>query len=520
MTAIWRGLPLSAFALAGFVLLVPFEDTATGLRTTLLWSAAALTIWETRPLWMPSLFGRGLRGAWPLLASGAFLCGCVLLAIGLGFYRGEGGSAATPLNLIRRAGLFIFVFPILMVAVVATRASIPSPLARRCDAVICAAMIAWGAWTVIACAYSLKPKMSAPLLFNEGGAYLLAATVLLLLVRRAPAAGPLLLGWMLAVGTLISLIAAGEFAAGHAGPDSWRQTLLKREAIRESPNNLGERVVRAQGPFDSHNRLASYLLIVAGLVPAGLAIVRSKRGSVLLGLVWVLALLGVALTGTRGALIALAAGLAVALMARPRVLLILIAVGALVFAIFPQAPLRHLKSVFDPQTYARREGTVQYRFTAWRIAGKMIRERPLFGFGYGWKLFESHYPSYTAGEEFYEPDMPHAHNNLIEMTVETGLVGSSLFVLYQGALVFALIALVRGSDPGTAERRLAWALLGLLVATHVYGATNFSLRRSVGFEVWLSWGLAHALTLQGIARRGWDSTPISPRDERVSPGGG
>jgi O-antigen ligase len=92
--------------------------------------------------------------------------------------------------------------------------------------------------------------------------------------------------------------------------------------------------------------------------------------------------------------------------------------------------------------------------------------------------------------------MPHAHNNFLEITVETGITGLILFLTVQIVLTALAIALILKNPRRSQASQLGFAVLGFLVAIHAFGMTNFSLRRTVGFQIWLLLGLTHGLMLR------------------------
>ncbi|MBI3736328.1 O-antigen ligase family protein, partial [Candidatus Sumerlaeota bacterium] len=167
------------------------------------------------------------------------------------------------------------------------------------------------------------------------------------------------------------------------------------------------------------------------------------------------------------------------------------------------AGIRHqIGSIFNPDTY-KTDANVRLRIEAWKTSMQIIGDHPVTGIGYGWPNFESIYPHYNA-EKLDTEDKPHAHNNFLEIAVETGLTGTTIFIAWQLMLLYGVFLLIRDAASGTPERALGWALLGLMVSIHLFGMTNYSLRRNVGFEIWLGWGILHAGLTSALQRLWWE----------------
>lgn len=485
---------ISTFALTGFILLVPFENNATGLRSILLGLAAAATVWElTAPTgacgarsakWWRKLWGAGAA------LGAAVIAAAVARAMHLG-----GASAAREAigDVARHVAPFALLAPF---AVALTRERIESRLERT----IWIGAAAWLAVSVVSACAGADPVESFDLFYEEMGAYAAVYWAFVMKAKTGGARGRLTA--LVVAGAIVGAIAGGTWLAGHAGADDRREALLDRKILRVGDNEQGQSVLRAQFPFAEHNRLGSFLTIAALLAPVAMAagaLTRRSLAAILAALA--LMLLGILASGTRGAMIAVAAGLAVASVGRPRVFALAIVAAIAVVALVPDETRRHAASIFNPETYRKSRGNIQYRLRTWETATRMMRDRPLLGVGFGWKLFEAHYPQYVASEGEYEKDVPHAHNNFLEIAVESGSIGLAAFLVFQAALVGGILSRRVRTDGEGLDGALRWALLGLMVGIHLYGMSNYSLRRSVGFEVWLAWGVVHAASIGGWRRR-------------------
>lgn len=73
--------------------------------------------------------------------------------------------------------------------------------------------------------------------------------------------------------------------------------------------------------------------------------------------------------------------------------------------------------------------TLTGRTNVWAAAIELINQRPLFGYGYGafWLGLESEYSAYIWSYAGWE--VPNAHNGFIDLTLDLGYTGISVFLL-------------------------------------------------------------------------------------------
>jgi len=347
-------------------------------------------------------------------------------------------------------------------------------------------------WAYVACVASPDPRTSVAAFVREIGLYVpLAQMTALLAARSGPRA---LLVLLAGAGLAWTIAALGVAGAASLAAEPMREALEARDWIRWETKGATDGPWRVQFPFTHHNRLAFYALAAAFLVPLAAA-PRARTATTgphahepehpgrralhaLAALVPVAALL---LSKTRGAYLAGVGGVLASLVVRRagrrRAAL---ALGAVIGAALLVPDVRkQAASLVAAKTYTARHSSVVTRVPAWRAGLAMIADRPVFGIGAGWRNFRNVYRT-EHRERLSDPERkPHAHNNLIELGAELGLPGLALFMALQ-ALVLAHLVRATREDP---DRTATW--LGLFVAVHVYGLTNYALRLGNGALVWL-----------------------------------
>ena len=268
---------------------------------------------------------------------------------------------------------------------------------------------------------------------------------------------------------VMSIIAATSISAilGVAGPAA------NPSAVDES---------RAQGLAGGANELAAALVV--GIV-LSLAIAGARRTGPGLRL-WLimgtgLSVLAVMLSLSRGGLVALAAAMVTAIIVGGRwrwralaaaVTVVVVVVGY--FAFFASLPARERVTQVSGGTG---------RTDIWTVGWRMVEDETFKGVGAGnFPTSSIHYllqPGALTADEFIVSQPKVAHNTLLEILAETGVVGLALFL---GVLLSVMWSLLRAAhifervgerDLELLSRALLVALVGYLVAGSFISA-NYS----------------------------------------------
>lgn len=114
--------------------------------------------------------------------------------------------------------------------------------------------------------------------------------------------------------------------------------------------------------------------------------------------------------------------------------------------------------------------SIQYRQAIWQRVLEIMWEKPIFGAGVG--MLRTHRERITEGvfaNQFYVPN--HPHNMLLQLWVETGLVGA---IVMSSVVILAAFRLPRPDALGPAAPRIA-AIVGVAMASWV------------SFDLWNEW---------------------------------
>jgi O-antigen ligase len=237
---------------------------------------------------------------------------------------------------------------------------------------------------------------------------------------------------------------------------------------------------RAQGSFSHPNTLATFegLALPGALV---LTFIGRRSWRPFAAVSALLAVGGVALSLSRGGLLAMAGALGVLLLWQPirYTALVLVTVIAM-FAVTGTAGLGDLQQT---QVLSERLSSISYsaqgvdpRFAVWRGAEQIIKDHPIFGIG--GNSFSLVAPSYglllgPAANETYE----HAHDIALTITAELGVIGLAALTW----VTFTLLRLlIRGWRFGRrAERGLVLAIAAAFASLGLQGVVDYTLRSNV-----------------------------------------
>ncbi len=203
------------------------------------------------------------------------------------------------------------------------------------------------------------------------------------------------------------------------------------------------------------------------------------------------------LAQSRGGYIGLLCGtLALFVVPRKRLLLavgVLIGVGVVVAIIVgPQVMAAYDRTELSQASQSLSTDSLQGRFELWSRAIYAVQDFPFTGMGMGTfrRVMPVLYPMFSVAPDF---DVGHAHNHLLNATLDLGLPGLIAYLaLWLGSAAMILRTLAMTDDTGI--RAATLGLSGGMVAHFVYGLTDTNaLGSKPGLLLWLTFGLVFCL---------------------------
>ncbi|MDD4994904.1 MAG: O-antigen ligase family protein [Patescibacteria group bacterium] len=111
-------------------------------------------------------------------------------------------------------------------------------------------------------------------------------------------------------------------------------------------------------------------------------------------------------------------------------------------------------------------GTAATRFIAWEIAWKGFLERPVFGWGPEnyFYTFNKYYNPKSLEFSFYETWFDHAHNQMMDMLNNTGVVGTAAYLALFALIIIQLTKAFKG---GKIDTHIYCGSIGILIGYFV-----------------------------------------------------
>jgi len=254
-------------------------------------------------------------------------------------------------------------------------------------------------------------------------------------------------------------------------------------------------------PFHYHNRFATYLMIASLYFFVLITLLKNKKNKIILGILSFLPIYCLILTLTRAAWIGFAMGFIIiviffALKNKKNFFFSLILLFVIVSIASLSGMIRNrFLTLFKKESYQEISSTIKGRFLGYEAAIKMIKEKPLLGYGFGWRVFEKIYPDFMESEELEVKK--HAHSNYLEIAVESGLITLFFYLWFSISVFYVLIKLILTSkNPNTREIILSFFVV--LIAIYINALGNYSLRKTVGMLVWIT--LALSISVYNISK--------------------
>jgi len=223
----------------------------------------------------------------------------------------------------------------------------------------------------------------------------------------------------------------------------------------------------------------------------------SRKAKIILAAMLAVMLAGLAASLVRSAWVGLAASVfVIAVVAERRLLWAFPVVVVLAVLIAPRPIIKRAESIINAATEraaGEADGPPEFRVDIWRTTLRIARDYPITGIGVHNTLYL--YDEYKD-EASVETQVPHAHNNYIQLVVERGIVGLAAFVYFVIALLRFFIRGYRGARSPTA-RVLGLAGIGATAGFLVEGFFEYTFG---DYEIMaIIYALAGALAAAGRA---------------------
>ncbi|MEE9276573.1 MAG: O-antigen ligase family protein [bacterium] len=246
---------------------------------------------------------------------------------------------------------------------------------------------------------------------------------------------------------------------------------------------------RMSGFFSIYMTLGGFLLVVGSLAFAYLMLPGGPPRGAWVWAAGALIIAALMTTFSRNAWLGLlVASLAVVLAGRSRRgIALLAAAGLAVLLLSPASVRQRLRSIGDPK-----DRTAVERIYMWESGLRMVRDRPLLGFGLD--MIKRNYTGY-ADPRAVKKRTGHLHNNILHIAAERGLPALAAWLWVWAAYFWAVWRGVRATRAGPFARR--FRMVGGLAALAGFFAAGFFEYNFGDSEVVMTAYLAMALPFMG-----------------------
>jgi putative inorganic carbon (HCO3(-)) transporter len=198
------------------------------------------------------------------------------------------------------------------------------------------------------------------------------------------------------------------------------------------------------------------------------------------------------LTQARGAITAGLMAFAVFALLKDKRLLVIILLALLTLLPFlPKKAVERAESIVDIDTYTEKSSTMYNRYVIWQASVLMLKDKWLWGVGYGWKNVR---PLLTAYKDKYklivpDPIIAPAHNMFLQEWLETGIIGIVMFLWLVRNIFREIWFVFRSGLKNLAEGAYISSLIAAISGLFVANMVDIFLRYKAGYIFWIITGL-------------------------------
>ncbi|MBI4885551.1 MAG: O-antigen ligase family protein [Acidobacteria bacterium] len=297
------------------------------------------------------------------------------------------------------------------------------------------ALLAYGALTLVASAFSVDPRES----FIDSKQLVLFAIVPAVYDIARGHRASTVVDVIISVGGAIAVIGVIQYGVLHY-------------------DNLGQ---RPQGTLTHYMTYSGILMLVLGVAAARL--VFGSRDRIWPALVMPALVAAIALTFTRNAWIGACVAVGLLCILRDfRLTAVLPVILAALFVLAPEGLVSRLTSTFNAQDPANQD-----RFAMMEIGARIVADHPLTGVGPNMvpRVYEQYRPDYAVNKT-----NPHLHNVPLQIAADRGLPALAVWLWFVAAAARALVRMFRSGS----HRVLASAALASLAAMLAAGLFEYN----------------------------------------------
>jgi O-antigen ligase len=205
-----------------------------------------------------------------------------------------------------------------------------------------------------------------------------------------------------------------------------------------------------------------------------------------------ISLIAVFLTQARGALAAGSIAFVIFAFLRDRKLLVVMLLGLMIlFPLLPKNTVDRAKSIVDITSYTNENSSMHSRYGIWRVALLLLKDKWLWGVGYGWKNASSLLTAYSDKYKFKRPNpvIYHTHNIFLQEWLEIGLIGFVMFMWLVVSIFRQMWPVFRYGVKTSANSTYVSVTIAAIWGFFIADLVDFFLRYEMVYLFWIIVGL-------------------------------
>ena len=220
-------------------------------------------------------------------------------------------------------------------------------------------------------------------------------------------------------------------------------------------------------------------------IPINLALIlitKDRIKKVLFALALILSITTMLLMQARGSYVVIFFAVVAITFVYKKGLLIFLLILPFIFAIMmPSNMATRAQEMFKFGGYLKSDGVLNYRTEAWKGAVRIIKENPALGLGIGKSNFG------TTVEKFDDLKIPydHAHNTILQIAVELGLIGLAAFLWLFGSVFYHGIKCYCSLPRNDGRAILIFGILCGLGALFAHGFIAYFYKHTSFYALWV-----------------------------------
>jgi O-antigen ligase len=270
----------------------------------------------------------------------------------------------------------------------------------------------------------------------------------------------LLLALMISAG-VFSLLALIDYSL-------FEQAFGSRLRVRYLDRNLG--------------RFSKFYDLVIPINLALILITKDRIKWVFFGIALLLSITTTLLMQMRGSYVVIFfAILAISFVYRKRLFVFILIIPFCIAIIMPSKMVTRAQEMFKFRGYLKSDGVLNYRAEAWKGAVRIIKENPVLGLGIGKSNFGN------TVEKFDDLKIPydHAHNTILQIAVELGLIGLAAFLWFFGNVFYHGIKSYRSLPKNDGRAILIFGILCGIGALFAHGFIAYFYKHTSFYALWV-----------------------------------